>query len=76
MAAIARDFNSIIIKHTCDSLIYYFPETSDAANMSAFKGVLECGFYDCSTSHHKHKTKRGRITIHSLELVKIMEEQM
>jgi two-component system, OmpR family, response regulator ChvI len=43
MAAIARDFNSIIIKNTGDSLIYYFPETSDSANMSAFKPVLECG---------------------------------
>ena len=43
MAAIARDFNSIIIKNTGDNLIYYFPETSDSANMSAFKPVLECG---------------------------------
>jgi hypothetical protein len=43
MAAIARDFNSVIIKNTGDSLIYYFPETSDSANMSAFKRVLECG---------------------------------
>jgi hypothetical protein len=31
MAAIARDFNSVIIKNTGDSLIYYFPETSDSA---------------------------------------------
>jgi len=43
MAAIARDFNSTIIKNTGDSVIYYFPETSDFANTSAFKGVLECG---------------------------------
>ena len=43
MAAIARDFNSVIIKNTGDSLIYYFPETSDSTNMSAFKHVLECG---------------------------------
>ena len=43
MTAMARDFNSIIIKNTGDSLIYYFPETSDSANMSAFKRVLECG---------------------------------
>ena len=39
MAAIARDS----IKNTGDSLIYYFPETSDSANKSAFKHVLECG---------------------------------
>jgi two-component system, OmpR family, response regulator ChvI len=43
MAAIARDFSSNIIKNTGDSLIFYFPETSDSANISAFKGVLECG---------------------------------
>jgi two-component system, OmpR family, response regulator ChvI len=38
----ARDFNSVIIKNTGDSL-YYSPETSDSANKSAFKHVLECG---------------------------------
>ena len=43
MAAIARDLNSVIIKNTGDSLVYYFPETSDSTNMSAFKHVLECG---------------------------------
>jgi hypothetical protein len=41
MAAMARAFNSIIFKKG-DSLIYYFPEASDSANMSAFKLVLEC----------------------------------
>ena len=35
MAAIARDFNSNIIKNTGDSIIFYFPETSDSANISA-----------------------------------------
>jgi two-component system, OmpR family, response regulator ChvI len=43
MAAMARDFNSIIIKNTGDSLTYYFPETLDSSNISAFKPVLECG---------------------------------
>ena len=43
MSAIARDFNSNIIKNTGDSIIHYFPETSDSANVSAFKRVLECG---------------------------------
>jgi class 3 adenylate cyclase len=43
MAAIARDCNSTVVKNTGDSLIYYFPETSDSTNMSAFKDVLECG---------------------------------
>ena len=43
MAAIARNFNSNIIKNTGDSIIFYFPETSDSSNLSAFKAVLECG---------------------------------
>jgi class 3 adenylate cyclase len=43
MSVIARDFNSNIIKSTGDSIIYYFPETSDSTNISAFKHVLECG---------------------------------
>ena len=43
MAAIARDFSSNIIKNTGDSLIFYFPETSDSANISAFESVLKCG---------------------------------
>lgn len=45
MAAIIRDFNATIIKNTGDSLLYYFPETSNnsADDISAFKEVLECG---------------------------------
>ena len=43
MSVIARNFNSNIIKSIGDSIIYYFPETSDSANISAFKHVLECG---------------------------------
>jgi two-component system, OmpR family, response regulator ChvI len=43
MAAIVRNSGANIIKNTGDSLIYYFPKTSDPDNMPAFKGVLECG---------------------------------
>ena len=45
MAAIIRDFNANIIKNTGDSLLYYFPETSNnsADDISAFKEVFECG---------------------------------
>ena len=43
MAAIARNFGANIIKNTGDSLIYYFPGTSDPTKMCPFKGVLECG---------------------------------
>ena len=46
MAAIIRDFNATIIKNTGDSLLYYFPETSNNStddDVSVFKEVFECG---------------------------------
>jgi two-component system, OmpR family, response regulator ChvI len=43
MAAIARNFGANIIKNTGDSLIYYFPKTSDSDNISDFKSVIDCG---------------------------------
>lgn len=43
MATIARNFDATIIKNAGDCLIFYFPKTSSAANISAFKEVLECG---------------------------------
>lgn len=45
MAAIIRDFNATIIKNTGDSLLCYYPKTSNnsADDISAFKGVFECG---------------------------------
>ncbi len=45
MAAIIRDFNATIVKNTGDSLLYYFPKTSNnsADDISAFKEVFECG---------------------------------
>ena len=49
MAAIIRDFNTTIVKNTGDSLLYYFPETSNnsspssADDISVFKEVFECG---------------------------------
>ena len=66
MAAIARDFNSIIIKNTGDSLIYYFPETSDSVNMSAFKPVLECGLTMIAV-HPIVNTKLNREGLPSLD---------
>src|SRR5919197_43598 len=45
MAAIARNFDSKVIKNTGTSLVYYFPKTSNYYydNLSAFKDVIECG---------------------------------
>ena len=43
MAAIARNFGANVIKNTGDSLIYYFPKTSNSDNISDFKSVIDCG---------------------------------
>jgi CheY-like chemotaxis protein/class 3 adenylate cyclase len=43
MAAIARNFDSKVIKNTGTSLVYYFPKTSNSYNLSAFRDVIECG---------------------------------
>lgn len=42
MATIARNFEGKIIKNSGDSVIYYFPNTSDYKNEYAFRNVLEC----------------------------------
>ncbi|HEX2067940.1 MAG TPA: response regulator [Nitrososphaeraceae archaeon] len=42
MAAIARNYRAKIIKNAGDCLIFYFPETIDSTNESAFRDVLEC----------------------------------
>jgi two-component system, OmpR family, response regulator ChvI len=39
---IAKNFNAKTIKITSDGLIFYFPETDDSGNKSAFKDVIEC----------------------------------
>ena len=42
LSAIAKNFNAKTIKITSDGLIFYFPETHDSSNKSAFKDVIEC----------------------------------
>lgn len=42
MATIARNFEGKVIKNSGDSVIYYFPNTSDSGNEYAFRNVLEC----------------------------------
>lgn len=43
MAAIARKFGATVVKNVGDSLLYYFPLTSDISSKSSFGDVLECG---------------------------------
>src|ERR671931_2152449 len=42
MSAIIKKHGGIIIKNVGDSLIFYFPKTSDCTNRSAFWNVIEC----------------------------------
>jgi two-component system response regulator ChvI len=43
ISMIIHKFAGEIIKNTGDGLVYYFPETSDYNNKSAFRNVIECG---------------------------------
>jgi class 3 adenylate cyclase/CheY-like chemotaxis protein len=42
MAMIAKNFMAQIIKNAGDSLILYFPETSDSSKTGSFQDVIEC----------------------------------
>jgi len=42
IAILTRNYNAKIIKNAGDALIFYFPETSDSSNETAFKNVLDC----------------------------------
>ena len=43
ISIIIHKFAGKIMKNTGDGMIYYFPETSDHNNKSAFRNVIECG---------------------------------
>jgi len=42
MAVLLRNYGGKIVKNAGDALIFYFPDSSDSANESAFKDILEC----------------------------------
>lgn len=41
-SSIARNFGARIVKNIGDSVVYYFPRTSDVSNGPAFRNALEC----------------------------------
>jgi len=43
MSIITKEFGATVVKNGGDSLLYYFPKTSDSNNKHVFKKVLECG---------------------------------
>ena len=42
MALLAKNYGAKIVKNAGDALIFYFPDSSDPANETAFKDILEC----------------------------------
>lgn len=44
ISMIATNFEAKVFKTAGDSVICYFPKTSDVSNLTAFKNVIECGF--------------------------------
>jgi two-component system response regulator ChvI len=42
MAALAKNYGAKIVKNAGDALIFYFPDSSDPANETAFEDILEC----------------------------------
>ena len=50
IAAIARKFGAKIMKTAGDSVIFYFPETSDSSNKEAIKKAFDC-FAAMSAEH-------------------------
>jgi class 3 adenylate cyclase len=44
MSKIAKRFDATIVKNIGDSILYYFPQTTDSKNKDAFVKCLECNF--------------------------------
>jgi class 3 adenylate cyclase len=42
MAILVKNYGARIVKNAGDALIFYFPDTSDSGNESAFKNAFEC----------------------------------
>ena len=62
MAGIAKNFGAKVIKTAGDSVIFYFPKTSNALDSDAFKNVLECGI----TMMAAHRHINARLSTHEL----------
>jgi two-component system response regulator ChvI len=41
-ASVARSFGAKLVKNAGDAIIFYFPDSTDPANKSAFRDILEC----------------------------------
>ena len=45
MNSIVRRYGGVVVKNVGDSLLYYFPETSDPTSKNGFIQCLECGLF-------------------------------
>ncbi len=62
MSALAKNFGAKVIKNVGDALLFYFPDTSDTENITAFKEVLEC----CSAIIAAHEFINMRLEAEAL----------
>jgi two-component system, OmpR family, response regulator ChvI len=62
MATLAKNFGAKVIKNVGDALIFYFPETSNIGDETAFKEVLEC----CSAIIAAHEFINIRLVAETL----------
>ena len=62
MSTIAKNFGARIIKNAGDCLIYYFPKTSDSADIASFSDVLEC----CITMIEAHRFMNSSLNAEGL----------
>jgi two-component system, OmpR family, response regulator ChvI len=62
MTLIANNFGAKVIKTAGESVIFYFPQTSNASDSNSFRNVLECGI----TMMAAHRHINARLSIHDL----------
>ena len=55
IALIAKEFGASIVKNVGDSLLYYFPQTSEISNSLAFNDAIECGLQMIKSRHIVNK---------------------
>ena len=51
MSFIIRELNGVVVKNGGDSVLYYFPKTSETSERQAFADMIECGMKMIEARH-------------------------
>ena len=51
MSSIIRELNGVVVKNVGDSVLYYFPKTSETSERQAFADSIECGMKMIEARH-------------------------